>query len=192
MSAQSRQELARFIGRSVLPNTNRVYDKCWELWTSFLKSEADEDDPFLRCAGEEEKASLVGIMMLRRHEQGLRDKQATFSTAALRMRFSQQGLSADFLSSSVIATARAACKLKPEELRERRDSRTAASVKLPVCESNLVGMKARVWIGRGFDRHGHAGSDDLHRMHVGLRDGSAGVGVHYPRARRGRPLHPRG
>ena len=78
MSAQSRQELARFIGRSVLPNTNRVYDKCWELWTSFLKSEVDEDDPFLRCAGEEEKASLVGIMMLRRHEQGLRDKQATF------------------------------------------------------------------------------------------------------------------
>ena len=54
MSAQSWQELARFIGRSVLPNTNHVYDKCWELWTSFLKSEVDEDDPFLRCAGEEE------------------------------------------------------------------------------------------------------------------------------------------
>ena len=72
MSAQSRQELARFIGKSVLPNTNRVYDKCWELWTSFLKSEVDEDDPFLSCAGEEEKASLVGIMMLRRHEQGSR------------------------------------------------------------------------------------------------------------------------
>ena len=159
MSAQSRQELARFIGKSVLPNTNRVYDKCWELWTSFLKSEVDEDDPFLSCAGEEEKASLVGIIMLRRHEQGLRDKQATFFTAALRMRFSQQGLSADFLSSSVIATARAACKLKPEELWERRDSGTAASVKLPVCESILVGMKARMWKGRGW-----TGTDIRDRM----------------------------
>ena len=45
VSAQSRQELARFLGSSVLPNTNRVYDKCWGQWTSFLKSEVDEDDP---------------------------------------------------------------------------------------------------------------------------------------------------
>ena len=68
MSAQSRQELSRFIGRSVLPNTSRVYDKYWEHWISFLKSEVNEDDPFVGSAGEEEKASLVGIMMLRRHE----------------------------------------------------------------------------------------------------------------------------
>lgn len=121
VSAQSRRELSQFIGRSVLPNTNRVYDRYWEQWTSFVKSEVDEDDPFLSSAREEEKASLVAIMMLRTHEQGLRDKQATSFTAAIRMRFAQQGLPIEFLDAPVIATARAAFKLKPEELRERRD-----------------------------------------------------------------------
>ena len=159
MSVQSRQELSRFIGMSVLPNTNRVYEKSWEQWTSFLKSEVDEDDPFVRSAGAEEKASLVGVMMLRRHEQGLRDKQATSFTAAIRIRFSQQGLSTEFLNSPVIATARAACKLKPEELREMRDRGAAASVKLPICESILVDMKSRMWTGRGW-----TGADMRDRM----------------------------
>ena len=96
VSAQSRQELARFLSSSVLPNTNRVYDKCWGQWISFLKSEVDEDDPYVSSAGEKEKAALVAIMMLRKHEQGLRGKQATSFTAAIRMRFAQEGLSIDF------------------------------------------------------------------------------------------------
>ena len=159
MSAQSRLELSRFIGRSVLPNTNRVYDKCWEQWILYLKSEVNEDDPFVSSTGDEEKASLVAVMMLRRHEQGLRGKQATSFTAAIRLRFSQQGISTDFLNSAVIATARAACKPKPEELRERKDGGAAASVKLPVCESILVDMKARLWTGRGW-----TGADMRDRM----------------------------
>ena len=159
VSAQSRQELFLFIGKSVMPNTNRVYDKCWQQWTSFLKSEVNEGDPFVRSAGDEEKAALVAIMMLRRHEQGLRDKQATSFTAAIRLRFSQQGLSTEFLNSPVVATARAACKSTPEELRERRDKSAAASVKLPVCESILVDMKARLWTGRGWE-----GADMRDRM----------------------------
>ena len=143
----------------MLPNTNRAYDKSWMKWVSFLKSEVDEDDPFVRCAEEEEKAALVGLMMMRKHEQGLRGKQATSFTAAIRLRFAQQGLSIDFLNSPVIATARAACKMKPEELRERKDSGAAASVKLPVCESILVDMKARMWTGRGW-----VGADMRNRM----------------------------
>ena len=150
MSTQSRQELSRFIGRSVLPNTNRAYDRYWGQWTSFVKSEVDGDDPFLGCAGEEEKASLVGIMMLRKHQLGMRGKQATSFTAAIRLRFSQQGLSTDFLNSAVIATARTACKPTPEELREKKDSGATTGVKLPICGSVLVDMKTRMWTGRGW------------------------------------------
>ena len=159
MSIQSRQQLSQFIGRSVLPNTNRAYDKCWEQWASFVKSEVDEDDPFVRSAGEEEKASLIGIMMMRKHGQGLRGKQATAFTAAIRLRFSQQGFSTEFLNSAVIATARAACKPTPEELREKKVSGVAASVKLPICEGILVDMKARMWTGRGW-----TGDDMRNRM----------------------------
>ena len=150
VSTQSRLELSRFIGKSVLPNTHRAYDKYWEQWVAFLKSEVDENDPFVGGAGEEEKASLVGIMILRKHEQGQRGKQATSFTAAIRLRFSQEGLSTDFLKSTVVETARAACQLKPEELRERKNRGAAASVKLPICESVLVEMKTRMWTGRGW------------------------------------------
>ena len=155
MSAQSQQELSRFIGRSVSPNTSRVYEKNWEQWISFLKSEVNEDDPFVGSAVEEEKAPLVGIMMLRRHEQGLRGKRATAFAASIRMHFVQQGISTNFINSPVIATARAACEPKPEELRERKDSCAATSV----CESILVGMKARMWTGRGW-----TGADMRDRM----------------------------
>ena len=107
VSIQSRQELSQFIGTSVIPNTNQAYDKCWEQWAYFDKSEVDEDDPFVRSAEEEEKASRIGIMMMRKNGQGLRGKQATAFTAAIRLRFSQQGFSTEFLNSAVIATARA-------------------------------------------------------------------------------------
>ena len=73
-----------------------MYNEYWEQLISFSKSEVNEDDPFVECAGEEEKASLVGIMMLRRHEQGLRGKQATAFTASIRMNFVQQGVSTNF------------------------------------------------------------------------------------------------
>ena len=48
----------------------------------------------------------------------------------------------------MITTARAACQPKPEELRERNGSGAVTSVKLPICESMLVGMKARMWTER--------------------------------------------
>ena len=62
-------------------------------------------------------------------------------------------------NSAVITTARAACKPTPEELRERKESGPAASVKLPVCESILVDMKERMWTGRGW-----TGADMRDRM----------------------------
>ena len=150
VSSQSRQELSRFIGRSVLPNTNRAYDRYWQQWVAFVKSEVDEDDPFVSSAGEEEKASLIGLMMMRRHEQGLRGKQATAFTAAMRLRFAQQGCPTGFLNSALIVTARAACKPTPEELRVKKDSGPTTSVKLPISGSILIDMRTRV------DRRGPA------------------------------------
>ena len=102
----------------------------------------DESDPFVRSAVEEDKASLVGIMMLKEHGQGLRGKQTTAFTAALPMRFAQQGLSTEFLNSPVIAMVG-----------------TVTSVKLPICESLLIGMKARMWTRRSW-----TGTDIRDRM----------------------------
>jgi hypothetical protein len=67
----------------------------------------------------------------RRSLEGKRGKAASAATAAIRLRFSQEMLDTAFLDS---ATARSACVLNPEELRLRRSSATASTVKLPVCE----------------------------------------------------------
>ena len=156
LSKQSKRDLAVFIGTSVLPNTQRVYEQHWVLWKEFLKNEANQDDPFLRNVSEEEKTSLIGLMMLRRHEAGQRGKAATAFTAGIRMKFSQETLSTDFMDAAVITTTRSSCRLKPSELRERRNSGGSTHAKLPICESILADMRAHMWAGRGWgenDKH---------------------------------------
>ena len=145
ISKQSKEELGQFIGTSVLPNTSRVYDQHWTQWKQFLKSEVDQDDPFLLALREDEKSSLVALMKLRRHEAGLRGKAATSFTAGIRMRFAQETLPTAFLDSAVIAMSRSSCRLKPAELRERRNSGGSTNAKLPVCESILTDMRVHLW-----------------------------------------------
>ena len=142
----------------MLPNTNRTYERYWEQWISFLKSEVNGNDPFVRSAGEEEKASLVGIMKLLRHEQGLRDKQAISFTAALRLWFAQQGFCGLGIDCDGEGGMQAhACGAPGEE--GQRASGPAASVKLPICGSILIDMKMRMWTGCGW-----TGADMRDRM----------------------------
>ena len=115
-----------------------------------MKSEVNQDDPFLSAIGEDEKAFLVSLMMLRKHQAGHRGKAATSFTAGIRMRFAQETLSTGFLDSAVIATARTSCLMKPEELRVKRNSAPSCTVKLPICEGVLVDMRQRLWVGRSW------------------------------------------
>ena len=118
------------------------------MWAEFLKREVDHDDPFLRGVAEEDKAALVSLLMLRRHEAGHRGKSATSFTAGVRMRYAQETLDTAFLDSAVIATARTSCQMKPYELRARKNSGLQSTVKLPICESILTDMRKRLWEGR--------------------------------------------
>jgi hypothetical protein len=49
-----------------------------------------------------------------------------------------------FLDSAMLSTARSACLLNPEELRLRRNSAPASTVKLPVCEEIITSMSERL------------------------------------------------
>jgi hypothetical protein len=89
MSAQNRQELLAFISTAVLPKTNRVYEKEWVAFKAFVKTETGSDDPFLTDCADDEKASLVALMMMRRHEAGKRGKAATAFTAAVRQMYAR-------------------------------------------------------------------------------------------------------
>jgi hypothetical protein len=96
---------------------------------------------------EDEKAELVCLMMHRRHQAGNRGKAATACTAGIRQSFACRLMGTAFLDAAVVGTARAECLMKPDELRQRRDSGESCSVKLPICHSVLVDVKARDWIG---------------------------------------------
>ena len=102
-------------------------------------------DPLLRGIPEDDKAALVGLFLMQRHDGGLRDKGATSVTAGIRMQFARHLEPTTFLDAAVIATARQACRTDPSELRVIRDASTSASVKLPACHSMLQDMRERLW-----------------------------------------------
>jgi hypothetical protein len=144
LSLQSRNELSTFISKSVLPQTSQVYGKDFAAWKNFVKTETGSDDPLLIGMPDNDRASLVCLMMLRRHESGKRGKAATAFTATIRLTFARAMLSTTFLDSAIIATARTSCLMKPEELRAKRDMGHPVSVKFPVCQELLVDMKRRL------------------------------------------------
>jgi hypothetical protein len=110
LSVRSREELSSFISASALPQTNQVYSKEFTLWREFVRVETGSDDPFLqKDMTDIEKAGLVSLMMMRRHQRGKRGKAATSFTAAIRLMFARRMLPTGFLDSAVIATARSSC-----------------------------------------------------------------------------------
>lgn len=145
LSMQSRRDLSSFIATAVLPRTNRVYEKEWAAFKAFVKKETGSDDPFLTECTDDEKASLVALMMMRRHEAGKRGKAATAFTAAVRQMYARMMRATTFFDSSIIATARTSCLMKPSELRALKDSGPAATVKLPICEGMLTDLRVRSW-----------------------------------------------
>ena len=127
-----------------------MYEGHWTQWRQFLTSEVDESDPYLTSRSQDEKSALVCLFMQRRHQAGHRGKAATAGTAGIRQYFACRMMSTDFLEAAVVSTARAACLMKPDELRQRRDSGQSCSVKLPICHSVLVELKTRRWTGLGW------------------------------------------
>jgi hypothetical protein len=146
MSARSRQQLSTSISTAVLPKTNQVYEKEWASFLTFVRTETGSDDPFLTLCTDDEKASLVALMMMRRHEAGKRGKAATAFTAAVRQMYARAMRSTDFFDSSIIATARTSCLMKPDELRAARDRGPVSTVKLPMCESLIAEMRLLLWV----------------------------------------------
>lgn len=145
MSVQSRQDLSNFISTSVLPKTNRVYEKEWLSFKAFVKEETGSDDPFLTACTDDEKAALVALLMMRKHQAGKRGKAATAFMAAIRQMFARTMRATTFFDSSIIATARTSCLMKPAELRAAKDSGPPTSVKLPICEGILADLRVRSW-----------------------------------------------
>jgi hypothetical protein len=96
----------------------RTYEGHVSTWVSFLKSETTLSDPLLKGHADEDKASLVCLLL---HLKELRGKAAT-SAAGLRLFFAKNLQSTAFLDAAVISTARQACRLTPEELRAKRDA----------------------------------------------------------------------
>ena len=150
LSVNSRRALGEFIGLSVTAGTSRAYDKQWAEWTAFVHQETGRTDPLLRGVREDDKPAVVGLFLRQKYLGGARGKQATAVTAGIRKGFTKALLPTDFLDSAVISAARTACRQTAKELRKARDNGPAARVKLPLCESVILGMRKTLWEGRGW------------------------------------------
>ena len=147
MSTENQEAMSQFLKSSVLPSTNRKYELHWGSFVEFMRDKGS-DDPFMRTLTPEERAGMVSLFMMSRHIAGMRGKAASAVTAAIQLHFSQEMLDTAFLDSAVVSSARTACLPNPKELRERRDSGPESTVKLPVCEGMIIGMRERLVANR--------------------------------------------
>jgi hypothetical protein len=141
----------------------------------------------LKGVPESEKVAIIGLFMYRRYQHGARGKAATSVTAGIRIQLAQQLESSAFLDSAMIATARKACRLNPEELKAKHESEMSDTVKLPISEDVLEAMRARLW-----DRPSWEGSDlDARMVYLACRwafDQTARISE-YTRQEPGNPDH---
>lgn len=107
---------------------------------SLVEEETGRDDPFLADMSDNDKAALVSLMVMKRHQTGKRGKEATSFAAGIHYRFARAMQSTTFLDAAI---ARSSCLMKPDELRVKKDKRPSDSVKLPVCGDI---MRVRLWI----------------------------------------------
>ena len=119
MSAENQSQLSLFLGTSVLPGTQRIYQNHWALWCQFIDTDGHGCDYYLWDVPEPERAVWIGLFIYRRYQLGIRGKVAIAVTAEIRVRFPEKLQTTVFLNSS---TARKAWQLKPEELRLRRSA----------------------------------------------------------------------
>ena len=149
ISTENQEAISKFLKSSVQPSTNRKYELQWGWFVEFMR-ENGSADPFMRELTQQERAATISLFMISRYVKGKRGKAASAATAAIRLRFSQEMLDTTFLDSAVVSTARSACLLNPEELRERRNSAPACTVKLPVCEEIVTSMRERLVVNRAW------------------------------------------
>ena len=137
---------------SVTEKTAQAYGKHWADWCQFALSTRGIQDPFMVGWTDSDKAALVGLMLQKRYQDGLRGKQAAAVTVGIRLYFIKTVLPTDFLDSALLDAARTACRRSTTELRTQKDKGPTASVKLPVSEEIILRMRSRYWEGKGWGR----------------------------------------
>ena len=152
VTIEQRAVLGGFVMHSVTEKTALVYGRHWADRCHFVLSTGGIQDPFIVGWTDSDKAALVGLMLQKRNQDGLRGKQATAVTAGIRLYFMKAVLPTDFLDSALLDAAPTACRRSTTELRTQKDKGPTASVKLPVSEDIILRMRSRCWEGKEWGR----------------------------------------
>ena len=163
--------MAASLGIFLKSSVTRRTEGHWRLWCKFLAEELGEMCPLLVEWPESQKSIAVALFLQSRHQKGSREKQATAVAARVRLHFTAVLLSTAFLESSMVSAAWAACRLTVKELREKKNGPPEMTTKVPICEEQFSDLRTKMWEGRGWGR-------DLCWLHVGIRNGCEGVGIH--------------
>ena len=137
---------------SVTAATAKAYEGHWIKWCRFVNEDLDSEDPLLGEWLEEDKPAIVCLFLQLRYDEGMRGKQASSVTAGIRLKFAAALRSTAFLDLAIVTAARTACRMTTKELRAKKDEVPNGSVKLPLCESLLKDLRAKLRAGRGWER----------------------------------------
>ena len=143
------EELGRFLSKGVTEGTRSGYAASWRAWGVFLgkeSSDAGRRDVFLeRMRSDTERAVKLALFFKEGYENG---RQATAVSAGIRHYFAAALKSVDWFESQIVASARAACRLSCDELREQKKEAKSKAT-LPVSEDMLSAARVRLWASKG-------------------------------------------
>ena len=148
------EELGRFLSKGVTERTRNGYAASWRAWVVFIgkeSSDARRRDVFLEgMKSDTERAVRLALFFKERYENGgMRGRQATAVSAGIRHHFAAALKSVDWFESQIVASARAACRLSCDELREqKKGAKRKATV--PVSEDMIAAARVRLWEGKGW------------------------------------------
>ena len=107
-----------------------------------------------------ERAVKLALFFKEGYENG---RQATAVSAGIRHYFAAALKSVDWFESQIVASARAACRLSCDELREQKKEAKSKAT-LPVSEDMLSAARVRLWASKGWGW----GDVDERMTYVGL------------------------
>ena len=142
-SGNEQSELQAFLAKSVTTSTLQGYKRGWEEWGVYLRERGIED-PYLRLYPEEEKVMLLCNLFRMRYVAGRRGKGAYAIGAAVRKFFQIKLQSVTFFDNPMTTTARTACRMTTDELRQLQRS-GGGTDKLPVFWEMFSIMRETHW-----------------------------------------------
>jgi hypothetical protein len=147
LSLEHQEDLAKFLGNSVLPGTRKTYQGHLRAWELFLKSQTTTRDILLKGYTDKDKASLI-CLFLRQALEGSSQQGSDRVPRGNQTAFRQESATHRIPRRGGYNHGQTSVPLKSRGAPRKKGRGASTSVKIPACEGMLVSMRTRLWEGQ--------------------------------------------